>query len=88
MNHLKTFTAILLICTISHAFENDSGHTLSMLQKERITAHQEDMQKRIETKKEEIRTRLEEKGMGYDEIEAYLEKLFNRTQKTEPIKKP
>ena len=81
---LKTAILLLvgtLILTTAQAYESDDiPEELSMEQQERHDAKEAKMNAKIEAKKEKIRTRLEARGMEYDEIEEYLSKLFERLE--------
>jgi len=45
-------------------------------QEQRALEREEAMQAKIEIKKEQIRTRLEARGISYSEIEDYIDSLF------------
>ena len=81
---LKTAIILLagsLILTTAQAYEdNDMPEELTMEQQERHDAKEARKNEKIEAKKEKIRTRLEARGMEYDEIEEYLAKLFDRLE--------
>ena len=84
---LKLTTLLLtstLISTTLCAYEPESTlQNTEMLtieqqekQEQRALEREEAMQAKIEIKKEQIRTRLEARGVPYGEIEDYIDSLF------------
>jgi len=81
------FLVSMLMCTTMNANTEDTREAFSAEEQERMDIRKaqraESMEAKIERKKESIRTRMEARGIAYDEIEEHIEEVFSRFETLE-----
>ena len=80
----STLLLASLLFTNIHANEEEPREELSIEQQEKIEVRNAERAERreakLERKKELIRTRMEARGIPYDEIESHIERVFSRLE--------